>query len=128
VHQDAYGGALQRPLKRRPFCCRRWGINVAEYLFLRRDWARDQQHIATFLGSFAPNDRMLWVLFPEGTDMEPHKVPVSQVRTPMPQSPRLRPTTLDTALRATRLSRESGFPRRARDSARSLRPFSHVPC
>jgi len=55
-----------------------WGINVAEYLFLRRDWARDQQHIATFLGSFAPNDRMLWVLFPEGTDMEPHKVPVSQ--------------------------------------------------
>jgi hypothetical protein len=50
-------------------------------MFLSRDWAADQRHIAQFLGSFAPQDRMLWVLFPEGTDMEPHKVPVSQVRT-----------------------------------------------
>jgi hypothetical protein len=107
-------------LKRRPFCCRRWGINVAEYLFLRRDWARDQQHIATFLGSFAPNDRMLWVLFPEGTDMEPHKVPVSQVRT------RPCPSFLPTSDHAP--SCVEGNPTRANDSARRVRSHSHHPC
>ena len=53
---------------------------MAEYLFLKRNLQEDAGRIAKHLGSFAARDQAMWVLFPEGADMEAYKVPLSQVR------------------------------------------------
>lgn len=64
------------PVRKVPFLG--WGIHMAEYLFLRRSLQHDLGHIQEHLGSFEPDDRALWVIFPEGTDMEAYKVPQHQ--------------------------------------------------
>eukprot|EP00238_Polyblepharides_amylifera_P014168 CAMPEP_0196582174 /NCGR_PEP_ID=MMETSP1081-20130531/37846_1 /TAXON_ID=36882 /ORGANISM="Pyramimonas amylifera, Strain CCMP720" /LENGTH=191 /DNA_ID=CAMNT_0041902669 /DNA_START=479 /DNA_END=1051 /DNA_ORIENTATION=+ len=51
---------------------------MVEYLFLSRNFEKDCLHIHKHMTSFSRNDRAWWILFPEGTDMEPHKVPISQ--------------------------------------------------
>eukprot|EP00240_Pyramimonas_obovata_P005618 CAMPEP_0118938776 /NCGR_PEP_ID=MMETSP1169-20130426/27017_1 /TAXON_ID=36882 /ORGANISM="Pyramimonas obovata, Strain CCMP722" /LENGTH=341 /DNA_ID=CAMNT_0006882833 /DNA_START=150 /DNA_END=1175 /DNA_ORIENTATION=+ len=55
-----------------------WGINVMEYLFLKRNWEADKLKIAKHVSSYGRAELAWWVLYPEGTDMEPHKVPISQ--------------------------------------------------
>eukprot|EP00242_Pyramimonas_sp_CCMP2087_P004360 CAMPEP_0198201714 /NCGR_PEP_ID=MMETSP1445-20131203/4689_1 /TAXON_ID=36898 /ORGANISM="Pyramimonas sp., Strain CCMP2087" /LENGTH=375 /DNA_ID=CAMNT_0043872273 /DNA_START=26 /DNA_END=1153 /DNA_ORIENTATION=- len=55
-----------------------WGINACEYLFLRRNWETDKLKINKHIASFGKGELAWWVIYPEGTDMEPHKVPLSQ--------------------------------------------------
>lgn len=51
-----------------------WGINACDYLFLARNWEKDQAHIAESMDSFSSDkDPCWWVLFPEGTDFNAPK-------------------------------------------------------
>nr|KAG5699729.1 hypothetical protein BaRGS_022127 [Batillaria attramentaria] len=50
-----------------------WGMQLAGYVFLQRDWSQDQQRITRSLQYFAQTrTRPQFLLFPEGTDLNPN--------------------------------------------------------
>ena len=57
-----------------------WGMLSLDFLFLKRDWAKDREHIAAAFARFRSRKTPVWlVLFPEGTRRTPEKHAKSMV-------------------------------------------------
>lgn len=56
-----------------------WGMYLAGCIFLKRDWAKDEQNIKRTFARYAESSRRFWVIsFPEGTRLTPKKLAQSQ--------------------------------------------------
>lgn len=58
-----------------------WGLVLADSIFLKRDWMRDQSTIERTFSRLKHHDLPFWIIsFPEGTRLTPDKLAASQVR------------------------------------------------
>ncbi len=56
-----------------------WGMAAIDTLFVKRDWARDREHMRQVFSRLQEDDAPLWVVsFPEGTRLRPDKLAQSQ--------------------------------------------------
>lgn len=48
-----------------------WGMQMCQFIFLKRNWEKDRPHFSQHMQKLNNNDPMWLLLFPEGTNLAP---------------------------------------------------------
>ncbi|MCJ1308070.1 hypothetical protein MMC25_001721 [Agyrium rufum] len=49
-----------------------WGMQMSQFIFLKRNWAKDKKNLSAHLQTLNKKDKPMWLLlFPEGTNLAP---------------------------------------------------------